>query len=287
MPPNGDYENPNDHVPLQFGEPYILSTLSGVSGIEADLVTATIAGIDGVKVNYVRTGGRNIDCEVYVHGEDRREMYESRFKLISLLTPQNSPGTLYYQNDYKTVCIKAHCKLPPNFGERIKNYNKSSLSFFAEHPHWQEIYTLESSLSYDIDEGAFSFPFAFEDTISFAENNAEIIIDYMGTVPAPITITLWGNIRHPQIINTTTGETISIKNIVIAEGNTLEINTKRGKKSVVLHTNGKSSSAFNLVTPDSTFFQLLPGRNVIRFTSDFGIGAMNAKVSYRNLYAGV
>lgn len=287
VPPDGNYGNPDDCVELEFGEPYILSSLDGVSGVEYDIISATIAGIDGVEVLGIRTDGRDIPCSVYVRGKSRREMYQCRLELISKLTPRASPGTLYYSNDYLNVKIAAYPRLPPNFTERIKNYNKCSINFFAPYPYWSDLDPTIATLVYAPEDNSFSFPLAFEDTISFTDSRTELVIDYNGSVPSPVVITLTGDILSPRITNETTGDSLCLEDIMLDSGALLTINTKRGEKSVEVTKNGTTENKINLVSPMSKFWELQPGRNIISYSSQKGISSMTATVEYYNLYSGV
>ena len=142
-------------------------------------------------------------------------------------------------------------------------------------------------MEYDIIEDAFAFPFAFDDTICFAETRTSAEVYYNGSAEAPVTLTLIGNVMSPIIRNETTGEQIEVADVELSEGDTLTISTKKGSKSVILYKDGETSNAFNLVTASSVFWQLKPGRNVISFTSSNGNTSSVLIVTYTNLYEGV
>ncbi|MEE1076253.1 MAG: phage tail family protein [Acutalibacteraceae bacterium] len=285
--PNGNPENIDDCVVLKFAEPYILETLEGVSGCEKTIVASEIAGVDGVAVHHIRAEPRVIPTTAYVYGNTREEMYKNRLKLISILSDTKQAGTLYYINDHITVMIEAYPQIPGNFKERIKNYNKCSIEFFCPYPYWSATEQQALQMSYDIQEDAFSFPLVFDDTVCFAENRTTATIDYNGSVPTPVTLTLIGNVLSPVIKNETTGEQIEVADVELTENDTLTINTKKGAKSVTLYKDGMTSSAFNLVTASSVFWQLQPGKNVISLTSLKGVTASTLIIAYVNMYGGV
>lgn len=285
--PGGNYDNPEDCVSLKFGTPFILASLSSVSGVEKTFVTADAAGIDGNLVQHIRTEQREISASVYVYGSSRTELYENRFKLISSLSNTRQAGTLYYSNDYITVKIDAYPLLPPDFTERIKNYNKCNIKFYCPYPFWSSLEPQALEMSYHIEEDAFSFPLVFQDTVCFADNSTTTVIDYSGSVPTPVTITLIGDLMSPVIRNDTTGEQIEVSDVLLTANDTLTISTRKGAKSVVLYKDGVTSNAFNLVTASSVFWELQPGRNVITYTSAKGITSASLILSYYNLYEGV
>lgn len=285
--PNGNPENVDDCVILKFAEPYILETLEGVSGLEKTIISSELAGVDGNAVHHIRDEPRIVNATAYVHGSTREEMYKNRLKLISALSNTKQAGTLYYINDFITVMIEAYPQLSGDFKERIKNYNKCTVKFYCPYPYWSATERQAIQMSYDIQEDAFSFPLVFEDTICFAENRTTATIDYSGSVPTPVTLTLIGNVLSPVIKNETTGEQIEVADVELTENDTLTINTKKGAKSVTLYKDGITSSAFNLVTASSIFWQLQPGRNVISLTSLKGVTASTLIITYTNMYGGV
>lgn len=285
--PNGSFDNPDDCVALKFATQFILESLSGVSGIEKTFVTADAAGIDGTLVQHIRTEPREVPTSVYVYGSTRSEMYENRFKLISALANTYQAGTLYYSNDYITVKIEAYPMLPPDFTERIKNYNKCNIKFYCPYPFWTDVDPKAIEMTYHIENNAFSFPLVFQDNVCFTENSTKAVIDYAGSVPTPVTLTLLGDLCSPIIKNETTGEQIEVTDVELTENDTLTVCTKKGAKSVVLYKDGVTTNAFNLVTASSVFWQLQPGRNVITYTSTKGITSATLVLSYNNLYEGV
>lgn len=285
--PNGSPDNPSDCVDLKFAEPYILSTLSGVSGLEKTIVSSEIAGVDGVAVHHIRTEPRVIPVTAYVYGKTQAEMYQHRFELISALANTRQAGKLYYSNDYITAVIDAYPQIPGNFTERIKTYNKCDIQFYCPYHYWSDTTQKSSQLQYFVDENAFSFPLVFQDTICFAESSTTITIDYNGSVPTPVTIILIGEVLSPIIENETTGERIEVADVSLSAGDSLTICTKKGSKSVTLYKDGITSDAFQLVTPASTFWELQPGKNVIKFYSNKGMTGSSMVITYCNLYEGV
>ncbi len=285
--PGGNPEDPNDCVILKFASPYILETVKGVSGLEKTVISSELAGVDGNAVQHIRAEPRIVEATVFVYGSTREDMYRNRLRLISLLSNTKQPGTLYYINDSITVMIEAYPQLPGDFTERIRNYNKCSVKFYCPYPFWSETEQQTIQMEYDIIEDAFAFPFAFDDTICFAETRTSAEVYYNGSAEAPVTLTLMGNVMSPIIRNETTGEQIEVADVELSDGDTLTISTKKGSKSVILYKDGETSNAFNLVTASSVFWQLKPGRNVISFTSSNGNTSSVLIVTYTNLYEGV
>ncbi len=284
VPPHGNISDLKTCVTLIADEPYILSELSGVGGAEASVISTTVPGMDGAYLQNVRIEPREIPCTVYVHGTDRQNMYESRYNLIKALTPSKNLGWLYYQNDY----IKVHCqalpRLPPDFTERIRLYNKAKLTFWCPSPYWRAEKTKYESIGY-VQGSEFKFPFSFP--IQFASMKNEVVIDYQGSVPAPVKITIYGAATAPKITNASTGQYIAVSES-LTEAQRLVIYTTRGGKSVRIAETGKTTkNAFQYVDPLSEFWELQPGENIIRYSSDDDTQTTRVEIAYTELYSGV
>lgn len=286
VPPGGTVADLSGCAELKFQEPYVLSTLSGVSGLGYTLISSEAAGVDGTTVQGIRAESREIPCAVYIKGDSRREMYRNRFALIAKLAPRQEPGELHYRNDYISVKIKAYPALPADFTERVKNYNKCDITFIAPEPYWEALDDASVSIAYQENIG-FKFPLRFNPSITFGLQNNTAEIMYQGSVPAPVRITIAGEAPSPQITNETAGETIYVENLSLGINESLAIWTKKGEKSVKLRRNGEITDAFHLVGVRSKFWSLQPGRNVITYKSADDSKHARVSITWTNLYAGV
>lgn len=114
----------------------------------------------------------------------------------------------------------------------------------------------------------------------------EIDIDYVGTAPAPVKITIAGPAENPTLTNETTVKSIGLLGKSLASGEELVINTERGKKSVKLHKDGVVQDAFQYINPVSEFWNLECGNNHIVYKSDDSL-ATRISIEYVERYSGV
>lgn len=283
--------NQSDGVVLTTAEPYILSTISGVGGVEASILSADIAGMDGTYMQGVHIESREIPCTVYVHGTDRADMYHKRFDLISKLTPQSKCGKLYYSNDGlngRKLVIEAIPRLPPDFAERLGNYNKADISFYCPHPFWSDDYSTSVLMGWNDDVG-FIFPMEFNPYITFGNlTNRQTIVN-AGSAVTPVVITVVGPANQPSVTNITTGQKIALQNIDIDVGQKLVINTARGQKSVTLIDQATASEvdAFQYIEPASEFWSLAVGNNIIEFDGGDQTKKTTVHIEYTQRYLGV
>ena len=209
VPPGGDYDDSQKRVILTAEEPFVLSSVKGLGGPEAEIISTEIVSASGEYYRGCRYTPRNIPCSVYVKGRDRADMYRQRTKLIGILRPEDQPGTLYYENDYISVKVAAIPRVPPDFTDRIKNYSRSDVAFYCPVPEWISLEEQEKSMAY-IEGSEFTFPCTFDPSISFVHTVNTLDIEYNGTAPAPVKITVLGPSESPVIRNLTTNKSIGI-----------------------------------------------------------------------------
>lgn len=280
VPPGYEHK---DGVILTTAEPYVMSTVSGLGGVEASILSSAVVGMNGNYYQGNRVDSRLVQCTVYVRGADRRDMYQKRCRLIGMLTPKDKLGTLYYTNDYISVKTSAIPQMTPDFNERIKNYNKADITFWCPSPDWEALQSKRETIAY-IEGIGFELPFQFPASFSMLKD--EIYIDYLGTQSAPVQITIVGPAQNPTITNETTGKSIGLIGKSLGSDERLIINTERGNKSVKLNKDGVVQDAFQYINPISEFWQLECGVNHIVYKSDDSV-ATQIYIEYTERYSGV
>lgn len=271
-------------VALKAADPYVLSAIKGLGGVECSVISSNIVGMQGSLFHGIKKPPREIPCTIYVHGKSRTDMYKKRMELIGRLRPRDVPGTLVYINDYISVQIQAVPILPPDFNERIKNYNKAEIKLWCPDPVWQSLEIKSASVAAQEGVG-FTLPFSFP--ISFASVINEISVENFGTTSAPVTITITGPGDNPTITNLANGKKIALLDKSLDSNEQLIINTERGKKSVKLYKNGTETDAFQYIDPASEFWELEVGENRIVYSSDDNAKATRIVISWIERYEGV
>lgn len=285
VPPGGKIELPDTCVEFSLSPPYIIGSVTGTGNPETTVISSSVPGVDGVFVHGIRAESREITCFVHVDGGSRQDMYRKRFELAKKLAPSQTPGTLYYTNDYTVKRIAAFPAASPSFTDRIQNYNRAELKFLCPSPYWEDAALQSGYMAYI--SGGFKFPFRFKPTISFSALRNHTSLVNAGSVPAPVEIVIQGPATNPAVVNVTTGERLQVRQL-LKDGETLEIHTKRGAKSVrITRDGGAPEDAFQYVDLHSTFFQLAPGVNELRYESENEAEHTRVTVRFRELYAGV
>lgn len=234
---------------------------------------------------------RVIKLQVTIRTKSRTKLYELRRKIMRVINPKTynqdtgKRGELliYYTNDYKKYRIYGKVEDSAEFNDRKNNHDKCTISFYCQDPYWLD----EEGQDIDIKSvrGGLAFPLSLANHFSLVSFYKEV--ENFGDVEAPIQIEYVGPASNPKITNETTGEYIQV-NMEIGEKEKLVIDTREGKETVNLITPHEIKDVYNNIDLNSTFFKLIVGKNLIKYSSD--IEGAKDKVTikdYTNKYIGV
>lgn len=246
----------------------LVDGLSGFAQYPVSHDSTATPGMIGELYHTSTIGRRMLSFVLMVYGADRTELEANRSAFISAINPIYGKSVLLWKR--KDGIIVTLEVIPDNGTPSFRNDVlgnatswKGYCDFIAFDPCYYDEVQMEATVQGYI--GGFTFPFTAPFTLGTSDSLASLY--NTGDTPTPCIITLNGMMEHPIVTNVTTGEFISVKQTV-ADGETLEINTKYGEKSVTLiDADDVETNALNYVTSTSKFFQLVPGLNTIRFTA--------------------
>lgn len=226
-----------------------------------------------------------------IRTKNREKLYELRRRIFRIINPKTyNPRTgkrgellINYTNDYKKYRIHGKVEDSAEFNDRKNNHDKATISFYCQDPYWLDaerkdidIKSVQGGLKFGL-----TLPNKFS-TVSFYKE-----IDNKGDVEAPVQIEYVGPAKNPRITNETTGEFIQV-NMEIGEKEKLVIDTREGKETVNLITPHETKDVYNNIDLNSTFFKLIVGKNLIKYSSDIeGAKDKVTIIDYTNKYVGV
>lgn len=234
---------------------------------------------------------RVIKLQVTVRTKNREKLYALRRKIFRIINPKTYNQTtgkrgellIYYTNNYKTYRIYGKVEDSAEFNDRKNNRDKATISFYCQDPYWLD----EEGKDIEIKSvsGGMKFPLTLSNIFSRISFFKEI--ENEGDTEAPIEIEYIGPATNPRITNETTGEYIQV-NMSIDEKEKLIINTAQGKETVNLVTPTQIKDVYNNIDLNSTFFQLIVGKNLIKYSSDDETAKDRVTIrNYTNRYVGV
>lgn len=245
---------------------------------------------DGSDAEDVLLDNREIKVNLTIRTKSREKLYELRRKIFriinsktyNLATGKRGELLLYYSNDYKTYRIYARIEESFDFKERRNNSDKSLISFLCTNPYLldeedtiQEIKSSSSGLKFPL-----ILPNRFSKVTFYKE------IENEGDTDTSLKIIFKGPSLNPCIMNENTGEFIKI-NKKISDKEQIVIDTESGKETVNLITPNGVEDVYNYIDLNSTFFNLIIGKNILKYSSDKEITEDTVSVEFTNKYVGV
>lgn len=263
---------------------YLLTAHSGTTS--AEILTTSRKGYAQNGQTFVKNnlGIRIITLEFSTRRFSDYSFYKIKRELSAIFNPLLGNATLVYKNDYIEKQITVSVTGMVELTEKSKIIGKYAVELTAFNPFWEDIE--ETSIAFASFTGGLTYPITFQgENITFALKGMSAKINIDSDVETPITAIFEGACVNPVFTNTTTGERISIQTS-ITEGEQIIVTTGYGIKNVVkIDSKGKKTNVNNYITDDSSFFQLLPGSNSLKF--DASTGTPEITLKYKNLYTGV
>jgi len=272
-------------------EDILLSHIEGLGHPGATSQKSQGVSQDGENAEDALLDPRNIKVDITIRTKSREKLYELKRRIYRIINPKtynkntNKRGELllYYTNDYKKYRIYARVEDNVDFNARFMNHDKATISFLCVDPYFLDA----EGTNIDIKSVRGGLKFSLVLPSHFALVTFYKEIENLGDVEAPIQIEYTGPATNPIITNETTGEYIKV-NMEIGEKEKLVINTAEGQETVNLITPHETKDVYNNIDLNSTFFKLIVGKNLIKYSSDAETSKDSVKIiDYSNKYVGV
>lgn len=267
-----------------FSSPYRLMRFEGLGDVGASHQSQKSYNQDGSTLVNTTLDERHPEIELKITGRDEIELARNRRRLTHVFNPKLGEGTLERVSDDGVHQLKTVAESVPYYpdgrGNRSRVSQKALINLYCPNPYWLDKYDTSEEVITWI--GGSTFPLRLPTT--FAMAGEKVINVYNdGDVGTPVTLEIYGPAINPKVVKRDTGEFIRIKKTLTSD-DYIKITTEFGNKRVEL--NGEN--AFNLLDlPDSKFFNLDVGDNVIELITEDATSNAKVKIKYRNRYLGV
>ncbi|MED4358735.1 phage tail family protein [Geobacillus stearothermophilus] len=274
---------------LKSSAPFLLQSIDGLGDVDADIQTQKAPFQDGSTYIDSVLQERPISIQIAILARDTATLLQHRQYLAAVFNPKLGPGTLRYENDEIVREIKAVPDGVPVFPSGKENrgpkFQKALVNLLCPDPFWL---TEEKVDQLVVWEGGLEFPLELPAFFSQQSDNKAKILFNGGDEKTPIFVTFHGPATAPiRIINVTTGEFIEV-NQSLLPGERLEISTAFGQKRVTkVLADGTEVNAFHYISLDSTFFQLIPGNNLLDYSTGADYERAAVTITWRNRYLSV
>ena len=259
----------------------------GFGGTDNEIQTRRGAYQDGSTLQQVRLSPRTLMIRFLALAADRGGVEQKRRRIAAAFNPRNGLGTLVWTQEdgtqYALRCV-ALSGSPTFLAGRTsqgRSWQEVVVDLQAPDPCWFDATATTLPLA-GLTGGA-SFPIAFP--CSFAVMGSTMIITNEGDIAAPVRITIPGPCLNPVVENLSTGEQIALT-LEVDAGKTVLIDTAYGNLLCrLVASNGTQTNAMQYLSSDSTFWQLVPGENIVTFSTPSG--SVVVSIEYASRYTGV
>lgn len=263
----------------------VLSPMQGLDFPALSVNSYERSGTDGIRTTAIFMRERRIALNGLIQG-DCDELTTLRQGLINRSTPSRINNVLQSKTlditdldgTQYTLFVKALGLSMPrtSFTKSIKY----QLDLVADDPL---IYS--STLNQervDISTlGYLSFPISFPFSFVLGSDGS-IVVTNSGNQETYPTITIFGPIESPTILNDTTGEFVYLQGLSVAAGSSLVIDMRN--RTIV---QGGTTNRLSYLTDDSRFFTLVPGENHMVLTSSSPASTGYAIIEWRDAFGGL
>lgn len=277
------YENQLGESIEFYLSPFLIESLEGIGEVETNFQEQSSPYQDGSTHIDSLLSPRFIDLEGAITKLNLKQIRELRRSMIRVCNPKKGLGKITLELDGETVEIEAIANVPSLPDRGTNPFQRFSIEFKCPNPYWRSPnQTTKPLLAY---KGKFTLPMTFPFEFGVAGSRTTLYND--GDVETPVRIEVHGPTTNPNIINRTTGENIKI-NRTISQGETMYINTEKGRQRIVIiDENNNESNAFGYLDHNSTLFYLDLLENEIEHVADSGNRHAEVIISWDSMYAGI
>lgn len=268
-----------ESITLGNTAPYFLQILDGVGDVPVISQSQKAPKQDGATYFDNMLDNRAISIEgMIVTRRNPEEVSKARRKMQRVLNPKLGEVTITYQDKEIKGIVETTPVFPSGEGNKGIYYQKFLVNLLCHQPFWLDTFYESREMSYLM--GGLSFRLRLPTTFSNRGFRRKAVND--GDVAAPVKIEFIGPAINPTITNVTTGEFIKV-NRELGEKDILTVSTAFGEKYVKI--NGEN--AFHYIDLDSSFWQLIPGDNILSYASNNDSINTKVIVKWKNRYVGL
>ncbi len=295
--------------------PYFLSSINGTELTAIHIHSHKSPNQDGETYIGNTLEYRPITIEGAIREIDNKKVMQLRHNMLKVLNPKLHLCKLVYEYDGGVKTINCIVDGSPTFHKSPRDvFQRFLIHLYCPDPFWRDLkessidlvtwisnlefveggFGTEQSLNYwietvpnDVGFEEFESGFGTGSPVEFGYRLTRQIVemDNIGDVEAPIRVVFraLGEVAKPYIQNIETYELLRI-NKTLQAGDALEVTTEFGNKNVYL--NGEKAHHY-LDYLNSTWLQLKPGMNLIKYGAESGVEVLECRLYYTPRYLGV
>lgn len=285
----------NNGDSIEFGRHFKLTNGLDLSALSAR-VNYSESNADGATYQRSVLDVRDLDLDFYLDKKHREIWWveEKRGEAFRVFNPKHNPMRLEFStksgNEYYLIAnLEGAPNLPIGFDNNNKTWQRALLQFTANDPYIYESTTQSVDIATWI--GAFEFPLEIpEEGIEMGYRSESLIANVFNggqdSTGMLIRFKALGTVVNPSLINVNTYEEFRM-NFTMQGGDTVEISTYQGRKTITLIRNNVRSNIFHTRQLLSKFLQLEVGDNLFRYDAESGIDNLEVQMQFTPRLLGV
>lgn len=272
-----------------------IRNIEGLGPPQAVINMTELSTVDGSVFNSSRAQSRTIDLDFILV---EKPTIESSRHIVYKYFPIKKPITIYVTTDEREVYTTGYVEsvIPTIFSDM----EGVQITVRCPDPYF---YSLSNNVTYlNAVLGGFEFPFTNPVntySLKFGEMSSgdatNIFYNGETSIGIDIEIHFIGPVNTIRLYNMTTNQellidTARISEIVgspIRDGDLIKVNTKTGKKSIILNRNGTIYNILSCLSRDTRWIQLERGDNVFVYSAVSGVNNLLITITNKELFEGV
>ncbi len=285
-----------ESIALGNQAPYYLEIIDGVGNIPVTTHSQKAPKQDGSTYIDNTLEARAISIEgMIITRNNSDEVQAYRRKMERVLNPKLGEVSISYY--FKEDVIREIKGIPENTpifpngsGNKGIYYQRYLINLMCHNPFWKDKESTKEEAA--IWRGEFEFPLEISmDTriqMGFREPSLIVNLYNPGDISCGMEIRFkaLATVVNPTLYNVNTREYIKI-NKTLTVGEVLTVTTHFSNKRIESFKDGITTNAFNQIDLDSTFLQLEPKDNLLRYDADDGLDNLEIDIYYKPEYLGV
>lgn len=282
------YTNSNgDSFEFSDSSKAYINSIDGLSSNQVDLSEATVNNQIGASVT-----GKSIQAKDITLEGDYQYDPNVRKRMLAVFLPGLS-GTLRYINTNESVDVywNVHPTKTPDISAGVM-WQSFQITLRCPYPYARS--TESNYTDFNAITSNHRFHRSYSNTTPFKLSSRTIEplkeIVNKGVLESGFIVRMIAevdDIQAPRITNVNTQEKISFPKLTLNTDDILEISTYENERYCHLIKDGVEENIFKYMSYDSTFFQLEPGKNVIRYASETNENSLEVRLTFDETLAGV
>lgn len=283
--------NGNTSIELT-ARPFTVQETKGFDRLNVQLVTSQGFDQDGAHLLNDYVIPRDMEIKGQLKADTTQQMQNFRDKLFNLFIPHTDITINHYYGGKNRLIVARVEKTPQFEYTEVSKVNSYSVELTATEPYWRDVNETLVQIANTI--GGFYFPLVIpkDKGVSFGIKSANLIANVHNNssikVGMKIVFIAKGAVCNPQLFDVKTRKFIRLL-CEMEAGEQITIQTGQDK-TVERKLNGLSQNyigKIDLAGGGSTFLELQPGDNLLRYGADSGEDMLETKIYFRNKYSGV